>query len=165
MGDADRLRLLFGPYSHPAFGYGDEVQCQVRGAVEVVGLTDAPIPWPVGKRGRQRFIVVYHGLADAVRRESAQAVAHWWGVTPQTVGVWRKALGVGALTEGTRRLKRDNALGPRIAAARAKAVGRARDPERRRKIAEAARGRPKPPHVVAAMTRGRVDAAKRRNAE
>jgi hypothetical protein len=162
--DSDRVRLLFGPYSHPSLSYGDEVPCQVRGGVGIVGLSDGPIPWPVGKRGRAKGLVVYAGLADAVRRESAQAVAHWWGVTPQTVGVWRKALGVCALTEGTRRLKRDHALEPGIAAAREKAVGRAGDPERRRKIAVAMRGKAKPPHVVDAMSRGRTEAAKKRRA-
>ena len=110
MDDSDRLRLLFGPYSHPPLAYGDEVLCEVRGEVIIFELSNGLIPWPVGKRGRGKGLVVYAGLADAVRRESAQAVAHWWGVTPQTVGVWRKALGVGALTEGTRRLKRDHAL-------------------------------------------------------
>ena len=37
------------------------------------------------RRGRARSLVVYKGLAKAVRPESAQAVAHWWGLTPQTV--------------------------------------------------------------------------------
>ena len=52
------------------------------------GLTDAPIPWPTGKKRQKgpgaRAIVVYGALAEAVRRESAQAVAHWFGVTNQT---------------------------------------------------------------------------------
>ena len=103
------------------------------------------------------------GSAEDVA-QAAQAVAHWWGVTPQTVGVWRKALGVGALTEGMRRLERDHALEPGIAAAREKAVGESSDPERRRKIAEALRGRAKPAHVVEAMARGRTEAGKRRRA-
>ena len=119
MDDTSRLRLLFGPYTRPPFAYGDDATCEVRGEVEIVELSNGLIPWPVGKRGRGKGLVVYAGLADAVRRESAQAVAHWWGVTPQTVGVWRKALGVGALTEGTRRLKRDHAHEPGIVAARA----------------------------------------------
>jgi hypothetical protein len=58
--------------------------------------------------------------------ESAQAVAHWWGVAPQTVTVWSKALGVGAPTEGTLRLERGRALEPGIATAREKAVGKRR---------------------------------------
>jgi hypothetical protein len=52
---------------------------------------------------------VYAGLAEAARRESNAAVRHWWGVTPQTVSKWRKRLGVGRYTDGTRRRKGDAA--------------------------------------------------------
>src|SRR5262245_48485961 len=90
--------LLFGPYKTPRFKYGEAVTCEARGKVIICGLTDAPIPWPVGKWERFRSIVLYDALADAVRRESGQAVAYWWGVTSQTVTVWRKALGVGPIT-------------------------------------------------------------------
>jgi hypothetical protein len=38
---------------------------------EVVGLHEAPIPWPVGKKGRAKSLIVYKDLAKAVRRESA----------------------------------------------------------------------------------------------
>jgi hypothetical protein len=92
--DADRYRLL-GRYQTPRFRYGRSVWCEVRGEVEVVGLHEAPVPWPVGKRGRARSLVVFKDLARAVRRESEVAVAHHWGVDKQTVGKWRKALGVG----------------------------------------------------------------------
>jgi hypothetical protein len=146
----DRLRPLpppIRPLPPLPFRYGKAVFCEVRGEVVICGLSDAPIPWPVGKRG----LVVYGGLAKAVRRESAQAVAHWWGVTPQTVWVWRKALGVGPVTEGTRRLKHDYALEPGITAARARAQAKARDPARRAKIAAARRGKPRPRHVMEAL--------------
>ena len=151
MTDAERFRLLFGPYRTPRFRYGRPAFCEVRGEVVLVGLSDAPIPWPVGKRGRHKALVVYGGLAEAVRRESAQAVARWWGITPQTVWKWRKALGVGAVTEGTRWLKQGYALEPGITAAREKARARARDPERRAKIAAARRGKPRPRHVIEAL--------------
>ena len=151
--------LLFGPYRAPRFGYGDAVHCEARGDAVICATTDAPIPWPVGRRGRFRAIVVYGQLVDAVRRESAQAVAWWWGVSSQTVSAWRKALGVGAVTEGTRRLKRDHALGPAGDAARERAFEVIRDPERdaprREKIAEAKRGKPRPRHVIEAMRKGR----------
>jgi hypothetical protein len=114
----------------------------------------------VGKRGRARSLVVYRDLARAVRRESAQAVAHWWGVTPQTVTKWRKALDVGPVTAGTRRLKRETALGPAVAAAREKAYAVIRDPEknaaRREKIAQAKRGKPRARPVIEAMRQGRT---------
>jgi hypothetical protein len=77
----------------------------------VVRVSDARIPWPVGKRhpGSDLAPVVYAGLAEAARRESNAAVRHWWGVTPQTVSKWRKRLGVGRYTDGTRRRKGDAA--------------------------------------------------------
>jgi hypothetical protein len=31
-------------------------------------LHAAPIPWPLGKQGRQRFLIVYGDLAEAVSR-------------------------------------------------------------------------------------------------
>ena len=79
MTDADRFKLL-GTYRTPRCRIGQWVRCQVRGEVRIVGLSDAPIPWPVCKVGKWLVPVVYRGLAKAVRRESEQAVAHHWGV-------------------------------------------------------------------------------------
>jgi hypothetical protein len=94
---------------------------------------------------------VYKGLAKAIRRESTQAVCHWWGITPQTVSKWRKSLGVGIATQGTSRLHSEYTKEPWAVQAWAKAHSKARDPERRRKIAAAKRGKPRPPHVLEAM--------------
>ena len=77
------VRLLYGPYTPPVVRHGDVVFCEARGDVIVVGVTEAPIPWPVGKRGRARAPILFGDLVEAVRRESNQVVAHWWGVTPQ----------------------------------------------------------------------------------
>ena len=52
MTDADRFRLLFGPYRTPVFKYGDDAFCELRGGVILCRLTDAPIPW--GACGRVR---------------------------------------------------------------------------------------------------------------
>jgi hypothetical protein len=79
MDDSERFRLL-GKYKTPRFRLGQKVRCEVRGEVVVCGLSDGPIPWPVGRRGPNKGLVVYKGLAQAVRKESAVAVAHWWGV-------------------------------------------------------------------------------------
>jgi hypothetical protein len=50
----------------------------------------------MGKRGRvQHCLVVYKGLVKTVRRESNQAVAHWWDVDLQTVTYWRRLLNEG----------------------------------------------------------------------
>src|SRR4051812_17687564 len=101
----DPHTALLGSYATPEFTYGDTALDLRRGPVVLGGLTDAPIPWPVGKQGRHKALVLYGALAKAVRRESASAVAHWWGVSMLTVWAWRKALGVGTVTEGTSRLK------------------------------------------------------------
>jgi hypothetical protein len=50
MTDADRFKLLFGPYRTPRFRYGGTLRCELRGDLVVTGLTDAPVPWPLGKR-------------------------------------------------------------------------------------------------------------------
>jgi hypothetical protein len=158
--DEDRFRLLFGPYQTPVFKYGDTAFCEVRGEVILCGLTAGRIPWPVGKRAvkgpraRARALVLCGALADAVRRESAQAVAFCWGVTTQTVTKWRKALGVGATNEGTHRLHHDYFEEPWALDARAKAHAKAGDPVRRARIAAAKRGKPRPAHVVAAVAEG-----------
>src|SRR5262249_25748380 len=124
MTDEERFKLLFGPYKTPVFRYGDSAFCERRGNVTLCGLTDAPIPWPIGKgrtkRTWPRAIVLFGDLAEAVRRESALAVAYWWGVKPQTVTVWRNALGVGPMTEGTLRLHHDYFQEPWGVAAREK---------------------------------------------
>jgi hypothetical protein len=152
--------LLLGTYRTPRFRYGQTVRCEVNGPVVIVGISAAPIPWPVCKRGKWLVPVVYRDLAKAVRREAEQAVAYWWRVGKWSVNQWRKALGVGAVTEGTSRLKRDNALVPGVAPGRAKAHAMTRDAEadaaRREKIAAARRGKARPSHVVEAMRRGRT---------
>jgi hypothetical protein len=156
MDDAERFRLL-GKYRTPRFRYGRKVLCEVRGEVTIVGMTDAPIPWPLGKRGRCRdSLVVFKDLAKAIRRESEQAICRWWGVLATTVWKWRKALGFGQITDGTSRLYREYTKEPWAVEAFAKAHAKARDPERRRKIAEAHRGKPRPPHVVEAIRRARL---------
>jgi len=117
--------LLLGRYRTPRFHYGDVVMDEVRGFVQIVALSDSPISWPIGKRGRARSPVVYQGLADAVRRESNQAVCRAWGVTPQTVSKWRKALRVPQENKGTRRLHRLNALSSEFEAIHRKAWSKA----------------------------------------
>jgi hypothetical protein len=155
MTDDERHALLFGPYTTPTFSYGDVVMCEVRGEVTLVGLTDGRVPWPIGKRGRPKSYAVIGGLADAIRRESATAICYWWGITPQTVTKWRKAMGVGELTEGTSALKRKNFEEDWALAARQKAHSKLGDPERRRKISESRKGKKRPAHVIEAMAAGR----------
>jgi hypothetical protein len=55
--------------------------------VPLVGLSDGPIPWPIGKLGRHSFLILDGALVEAGKRESANAVCHGWGVGMDTV--WR----------------------------------------------------------------------------
>jgi len=144
---ADPAKLL-GRYRTPRFKYGNVVSDTVRGDVEIVGLSDGRIPWPIGKRNRGKSLVVFGDLERAIRTESNLAVCYWWGIRPQTVTKWRNALGVGAVTPGTSRLRRE-ALAPRGNAMRAKIDYD--DAERNAKIAAARRGKPRPPHVIEAL--------------
>jgi hypothetical protein len=79
MHDADRFKLV-GTYTTPRCRIGQRVQCKVRGTVVIVGLTNAPIPWPVcsgiGRSSGRTSLMVFRDLAKAIRRESAQAVAY-----------------------------------------------------------------------------------------
>jgi hypothetical protein len=69
MDDAERFRLL-GKYCTPRFRIGQKVFCAVRGDVTICGIQDAPILWPLCKRGPGRALVVYKGLKKALCRES-----------------------------------------------------------------------------------------------
>jgi hypothetical protein len=143
----ERFKLI-GTYRTPRFGFHQRVMDDVRGWVEIVGITDAPIPWPIGKRNRARLHVVYGELTKALRRESNQAICHAWGVTAPTVAKWRKALGIERETEGCRRLRRLNALSPEFVAIRKKAHAKNQDPGRRAKISAAKLGIPRPASVI-----------------
>jgi hypothetical protein len=79
------------------------VICDMRGQVEIVGLSSCRIPWPVGMRGRATPLVLCGALAKAVRREATVAVAYWWGISARTVTLWRRAFGVGPTNSEMRR--------------------------------------------------------------
>jgi hypothetical protein len=153
--DADRHRLL-GTYQTPLFAYGQTVRCRVRGAVVIVGLSGGPIPWPVGQPVRGRAVtglVVFADLVKALRRESAPAVARWWGVSENAGWRWRKALGLaGQVTEGSKQLLRQAARSPARLEALARLHARSRDPEqdraRREAISRAKLGKRQRPRKV-----------------
>lgn len=154
MHDRQRFKLRFGRYRTPRFKYKSIVWDEVRGFVEIVGVTDARIPWPLGKRHRAKpSPVVFRDLAKAVRNESNQAVAHWWGVSGQTVTKWRKGLDVEPTNRGTSVVRSEQFHEDWASEARKKAWAKARDPVRRAKIAASRLGKKRPVYVVAAMRR------------
>jgi hypothetical protein len=86
---------LRGIYRTPFHWIGQVITDEIRGDVEITGISTAPLPWPLGRRdGVRSTLAVYGGLADALFCESVQGVAHWWGVSPTTVRRWRRLLGV-----------------------------------------------------------------------
>ena len=154
--DDERFKLRFGPYKTPRFSYGATVQCEVWGEVQIVGQSDGRLPWPLGRRkgtSSRASLIVYKGLAKAVSKEANQAICHWWGVCPTTVWKWRKALGVPTNNEGTTQLRSEYFQEDWAKEAQKKAVSKARDPQRRAKIAAARRGKKRPPHVIEALRR------------
>ena len=106
--DAERYRLLHGPYLAPKCKVGGWLTCRVRGRVKVAAFSAAKVQWPMAQRpvgGGKRFLIVCGDLAKAIRLESTTAIQHWWGVKHHTVWTWRKALGVEQNNDGTRRLR------------------------------------------------------------
>jgi hypothetical protein len=150
------LAHLYREYRTPRFSYGSVVMDDVRGWVTIVGMTDAPIPWPIGKRGRAKSPVVYGALTRAIRSEPAIAVARAWGLTAQTITKWRKALGVPAMNQGSMKWCRERATLPIFVKFQRKGQAKNRDPARCAKIAAARRGVPRPPEVIEAMRRANL---------
>jgi hypothetical protein len=112
------------------------------------------IPWPLVSRSPNARVLpaLAGGLVRAVRTESLQAVARWWGVSGSTVLKWRRALGVPENTPGTLRLRQVHAdCNLHTPATRAKVAAANRDPARAAVTVTRLRGRRRPPEVVAKM--------------
>jgi len=144
------LRIRFGACNTPQFEFGDIVTDELRGDVRIIRMTDALIQWPVGRRldtkGGPGAIILFAGLVDAVRQESNQTVAHWWGVTGQTVTKWRRALDVDRTQGDHIRSQQVGHIAYPIA--RPALLAKSRDPQRCEKIAESRRGKKRPKHVI-----------------
>jgi len=79
-------------YVTPVYASGARVECEVRGLVQIVGLSDGPLPWPIGELNGVRELIVYRGLAKALIVESPDAIAEMWGVPVTTARRWQTAL-------------------------------------------------------------------------
>jgi len=79
MNDADRFKLLYGPYRSPPLRRGDRTTCLFRdGEVIVTGWSDARIAWP-----RCRLICAQGGSGllvdeESCRRSSSRLRADRW---------------------------------------------------------------------------------------
>src|SRR5262245_27210981 len=160
MSAVDRFQLRFGPYGAPRCQVGAAAHCLLHGEVTVARISDGHIPWPMATRRGGASFVLCGDLVQAVRREAACAVAHWFGVSTWMVRAWRRALGVPVRNEGDRLLMREYALGDRGRRARSAALATARDPIRRAKISAAQRGRRRPLHVIEALRKAMTGRAR-----
>ncbi len=158
MKDSERFKLI-GSYKPLRVKIGTVLACEFRDCeVVVTGYSEGRIPWPIGKAKGQRTKtwVICGDLADAIRRESNQAVCYWWGITPQTVTKWRAALGVERHNEGTHRLEYERAFEPYMIEARKKAHSKHQDPERNRKISESKKGKAPTKRAIRAARLARI---------
>jgi hypothetical protein len=154
--DADRFKLLFGPYAMPRCRVGRWRKCVLQGKVKVVGISDTPIPWPQCRSNRHLVPIICGGLLKAIKRESNQAVAWHWGVCAYTVSKWRKALGVRRSNEGTHELQ--SAWMPERLddEARERQRQSLKSPERGAKIGAAQGDRKRSPETIAKMRKAKT---------
>jgi hypothetical protein len=110
--------LLAGPYYTPRCAIGHDIDgvvasrtcladgpTPIDGPHYVRGMADGPIPWPYTMlAGSRPQLVICDDLERAIRTESAQAVAHWWGVSRWWVERARRMLGVERMNPGTQDL-------------------------------------------------------------
>lgn len=141
--------LIGAPYAAPDCQAGDWLDDEIEGRLQVGGWTSAPMPWPRRRKNGRPSLIVTAELARAVRTESAEAICHWWDVGPTKVWMWRQALGVGRVTDGTRKLRQERTGVPPDAAALGRE--RAASPESRAKMAASKRGKPVHPNTKAAL--------------
>jgi hypothetical protein len=142
MNDYDRYKLLYGPCRSPRGR---------RGWVPVRRISTGRIPWPQTLVRNNPTFILAGDLVKAICRESATAICYWWGVTPQTVSVWRKAPDVGRAMEGSSRLWQLNVAEVMTPDVRWRAAAGAATPEACAKKSAALRGKPASSNAVAAL--------------
>jgi len=157
----DSKTKLLGAYAPPVVGPDRCLTCERLGMIEIDGFSNALIPWPVVKRGGTPSLVLCGDLIEAVRRESVCAVVHWWGVSANTVRIWRRALGVPRMTEGTTNLHREAIPDRFNEETQEKARKAVQTPETRAKMSASRKGKPQHPNT----REGALQASKRPKSE
>jgi hypothetical protein len=120
---------VLGRYKTPRFRLGDVVRCARRGDVRIVGLSDAPIPWPTGQlpRGGRRPALTCPGRSVRASASSCSDQLSAWRKMQRFDFVVRKRV----LTPGEARDLRERLSGEspyRAAAALALRQLKAREP-------------------------------------
>jgi hypothetical protein len=130
---------MLGTYRTPKVRIGQIVNCEVRGPLKVVKLSDSTIQWPWGGAGRgQLSPIVFKDLAKAVRVEAVVDICSAWGISESPVRHWRKKLGV-KKSPGTTARRQKTMRGPIGQMIRKAGFKSLSSPERRAKIAAAQR--------------------------
>jgi hypothetical protein len=93
-------------YVIPVYFVGARVICEVRGPVTIVGLSEGPIRWPIGLSDGKQELIVYRGLAKAVREEFSAAVAAHWNTSLKMVRKWKAHLDNPPVVEPPKPIKR-----------------------------------------------------------
>jgi hypothetical protein len=72
---SDAPRLVAGPYSAPPCQIGEVLHDAIRGPIAVLAMSQAPIPWPLGRQRPHAKLapIVTTELERAIRTESALA--------------------------------------------------------------------------------------------
>jgi hypothetical protein len=137
---------MLGSYRTPRIRLGHQVECEIRGRVTVLYISDSPIQWPWARSGvRDRpSPVIFRGLSRALRTEAAVEICKAWGITSQTVTKWRKKLGLSSRTPGQLDRRRRIMRGPLGKQLRRLAYPTLRSPTRRAKIAASKLGKKRP---------------------
>jgi len=175
MNDSERFKLL-GTYKTPRVRIGRVLTCEARDDdVIVTGYSSGRIPWPIGRRrksGGSGGFIVFGALARAIRAESNQSVAYWFGVTLKIVTNWRRALGVGFTNAGTRKLRQGYGREDWFQEVQRQGLAKSLDPEVRKRIAESQKGRTLNPKQMEAIrrprsveTRAKISAARKESAK
>ena len=116
----EKVRFVGGPYTPQLVDVGGRLRCKLRGMLTVAGYTNALIPWPVAVGNSSKQVILCGDLLKALKTESCVAVAFHFGLSPQTVSLYRSRLGIERFTPGSRRLLWRNVELARTDEARAK---------------------------------------------
>jgi hypothetical protein len=143
--------LIAGPYEPPKVRRGDWIECEVNGLTRVGGYSCGQIPWPRAWRTGTHQLIVTAELARAVRTEAEIVIAYWWDVGLTTVWAWRRALGVGRMTDGTVQLYRELQPARLPPEAAARGLLKAAEPEVLARMAVSKRGVPVHPNTRSAL--------------
>lgn len=97
-----QCELIGGPYEIPVVSIGEQVDCLRWGTANISGFL-GPIRWPGTDRGkRNHSLLVTDELLRALKTESNQAFAYWFGVSTTWTARLRREFAVAGWTDGSK---------------------------------------------------------------